>query len=75
MTQKISHKTFVLTLKKTYPNLYAYMFYDSEDEANYIVRFIKERNIPLSNGKHYVSYQDTWNYIVANEDMHEWWIL
>jgi len=70
----MTQKTFAPTLKKIYPNLYDYMFREGM-QTDDLISFIKKRNIPLSGGKPYVSYQDTWDYIVANEDMHEWWML
>lgn len=71
----ITFGNFHIKLKDLYPELHHYIFRGRDTDAALLVRFIHQQNIPLVDGRIYVSYQDTWDYIIANEDMHEWWLL
>lgn len=73
-------KSFINAVMIKYPELYKYIFNPSKHirENSAILDFIKDHGIPPRSGEigaSYVSYEDTWDFIEANEDKHEWWML
>lgn len=77
MTHEMSRLDFTRMLEDNYPAL----FDDDNDIGFRIIKgyetvpdFIAAHNIQPTT-EHYTSYKDVWNYIVANEHMHDWWLL
>ena len=63
---------FTVTMIELYPELYTNLFTTNDglycnDKA---IEFIKKNNLPKS-----IKFQDIIEYIVENEDKHDWWML
>ena len=59
-------------LETCYPDLYKNMFED-KDSSRVLWKFAIT-NITHIN-YHELTYGDVWEYIVDNEDKHDWWML
>jgi len=76
MKTDINSKQFNINMVEKYPELYEYIVQPKKlkkHKLGYrlpIVDFMNKHDIHRD-----ASYGFIWDYIVANEDMHEWWML
>jgi len=68
-----SHRSVIINVKDKYPNLYAHMF--NEQGVTSIVgweydEFLERIGVNIDSNP-----IEIWNYVVENEDKHDWWML
>ena len=76
--------SFMKIFMVEYPDLYDFMFMNNFGRMpinNVLREFIQKNDIkdatvsPMAATRPVVVYELLWNYICANEDLHEWWML
>jgi len=78
MKSKMDSIQFNTNMDERYPELHTYIHSEEQKEQKKqrpvyrlaIVDFMDKHNLPRN-----YSYDLVWDYIVANEDKHEWWML
>ena len=67
---------FIIKVSYHYPELYRYIFAEERmkripQEQKALRKFMEEHDLTAKNH----SYGDIWDFLVANEDKHDWWML
>lgn len=77
VTEQMGQHEFNAALKRKYPELYDHFLLGHSEmiDSSTVVDFIRSYPVPIIDGKDFVSYYSTLQYIIDNEDRHLWWML
>ena len=67
--------SFTGLLKHSYPKLYSYIFGTECITRAGCVRAFSEKYYKINDKSAKITYQELWNYIKDNEQLHTWWML